>query len=264
MAQAGDRMPSVAETIARRKVNAAELAIYWLCQAGFAFKSSSSEIVYIDPYFSDVVERLIGFKRMMAFPVLAEDASADLIVCTHEHLDHTDTDALPVLARNPRTQFAGPIECIKEFTKLGIPAGRCHLLEEGASLTLGSVEINAVYADHGELAPDALGIVLNFGGIKVYHTGDTAYRPEEFAPAIKMRPDVLIPCINGAFGNMDAQEAALLTSLVNPRVAIPSHFWMFVEQNGEPGVFLRRCKELAPQSQAVLMKPGEELLFKKQ
>jgi L-ascorbate 6-phosphate lactonase len=264
MAQAGDRMASFAERIIQRKVNAGELAIYWLCQAGFAFKSSSNEVVYIDPYFSDVVERLIGFKRMMACPVLAEDADANLIVCTHEHLDHMDTDALPVLARNLRTQFAGPIECIKEFAKLGIPAARCHLLEEGGSLTLGGVKINAVYADHGELAPDALGMVLNFGGIKVYHTGDTAYRPEEFAPAIKMRPDVLIPCINGAFGNMDAQEAALLTSLVNPQAVIPSHFWMFVEQNGEPGVFLERCKELAPQSHAVLMKPGEELLFKKQ
>ncbi len=257
-------MPSLAERIAKRKVSAGELAIYWLCQAGFAFKSSANEIVYIDPYFSDVVERLIGFKRMMACPVLAEDVDANLIICTHEHLDHMDTDALPVLALNPRTQFAGPIECIKEFTKLGIPEGRCHLLEEGDSLTIGSVEINAVYADHGELAPDALGIVLNFGGIKVYHTGDTAYRPEEFAPAIKMRPDVLIPCINGRFGNMDAQEAARLTSLVNPQAVIPSHFGMFVEQNGEPGAFLDRCKELAPQNQTVLMKPGEELLFKKQ
>jgi len=257
-------MPSLAETIAQRKVNAGELAIYWLCQAGFAFKSSLNEVVYIDPYFSDVVERLIGFKRMMACPLSAEDANANLIVCTHEHLDHMDTDALPVLAQNPRTEFAGPIECIKEFHKLGIPERRCHLLEEGKSLTHGGVEINAVYADHGELAPDALGIVLNFGGIKVYHTGDTAYRPEEFASAVKMRPDVLIPCINGRFGNMDAQEAARMTSLVNPQAVIPSHFWMFVEQNGEPGAFLDGCKELAPETRAVLMKPGEELLFKKQ
>lgn len=256
-------MPSVAETIAQRKVNAGELAIYWLCQAGFAFKSSSNQVVYIDPYFSDVVERLVGFKRMMACPVLAEEADAYLIVCTHEHLDHMDTDALPVLARNPKTEFAGPIECIKEFNKLGISDKRCHLLEEGKSLTLGGVEINPVYADHGELAPDALGIVLNFDGIKIYHTGDTAYRPDEFAPAIKMKPDVLIPCINGAFGNMDAQEAAQMTGLVNPKAVIPSHFWMFVEQNGRPAVFLDRCKELAPKTQAILMKPGEELLFKK-
>lgn len=256
-------MPSLAEQIAGRKVEAGQLAIYWLCQAGFAFKSSSNKIVYIDPYFSDVVERLIGFKRMMACPIRLEEVDADLIVCTHEHLDHMDTDALPGLAQNPRTQFTGPIECIKEFRKLGIPEERCHLLEEGTRLNFDDVEINAVYADHGELAPDALGIVLNFDGIRVYHTGDTAYRPEEFAPAIKMRPDVLIPCINGRFGNMDAQEAAMLTSLVNPTIVIPSHFWMFVEQNGEPAAFLDGCKDLAPQSQAVLMKPGEELLFQK-
>jgi L-ascorbate 6-phosphate lactonase len=264
MAEAGDQMPSVAERIAQCKVNTGELAIYWLCQAGFALKSSSNESVYIDPYFSDVVERLIGFKRMMACPVQAEEVEANLIVCTHEHLDHMDTDALPVLARNPRTHFVGPVECIKAFDNLGIPKERCHLVDEGHSLTIGSVEINAVYADHGELAPDALGIVLNLGGIKVYHTGDTAYRPQEFSPAIKMRPDVLIPCINGRFGNMDAKEAALMTRLVDPQVVIPSHFWMFVEQNGEPGRFLDLCKEHAPQTQAVLIKPGEEFLFKKQ
>jgi len=201
---------------------------------------------------------------MMTCPVLPEEAHADVVVCTHEHLDHMDTDALPVLAHNPETQFCGPIECIKEFVKLGIPAKRCHLLEEGKRLTLGSVEINAVYADHGELAPDALGVVLNFGGIKVYHTGDTAYRPEQFQPAINMHPDVLIPCINGRFGNMDAREAASLTGLAKPKVVIPSHFWMFVEQNGEPAAFLDYCKELAPETRTVLLKPGEELPFEKQ
>jgi len=257
-------MPNLAETIAHHKVKAGQLAIYWICQAGFVFKNSANEVVYIDPYFSDVVERLIGFKRMMSCPLLPEDAHADIVVCTHEHLDHMDTDALPVMAQEPRTKFCGPIECIKEFTKLGIPSERCHLLEEGHRLTLGGVEINAVYADHGDLAPDALGVVLNFDGIKVYHTGDTAYRPEQFRPAIAMRPDVLIPCINGRFGNLDAREAAALTGLVKPKVVFPSHFWMFIEQNGEPAAFLDHCKELAPETKAVLLKPGEEFSFEKQ
>jgi L-ascorbate 6-phosphate lactonase len=257
-------MASFAESITQRKITSGHLAIYWLCQSGFLFKTSSHELVYVDPYFSDVVERLVGFKRMMACPVSMEDAHANLIVCTHEHADHMDTDALPVLAQNPQTHFAGPIECIKEFTKLGIPAERRHLLEEGSSVTLGCVEVSGVYADHGKLAPDALGVVLNFGGIKIYHTGDTAYRPEEFRPAVEMRPDILLPCINGRFGNMDAREAALLTSLINPKIVIPTHFWMFVEQNGDPDAFLSYCKDIAPQTQTLLMKPGEELLFKGQ
>ncbi len=257
-------MRNLSEEIAGKKVYSGQLAIYWLCQAGFAFKGSSNEVVYIDPYFSDVVERLIGFKRMMACPIRAEDAHANVVVCTHEHLDHMDTDALPVMARDPRTQFCGPIECIKEFAKLGIPSEKCHLLEEGDRLKLGNIEINAVYADHGELAPDALGVVLNFDGIKVYHTGDTAYRPKEFQPAVAMRPDILIPCINGRFGNLDAREAAQLTALVKPKIVLPSHFWMFVEQNGEPAAFLDYCKELAPETKALLIKPGEELSFEKE
>jgi L-ascorbate 6-phosphate lactonase len=257
-------MASFVENVARRTVAAGQLATYWLCQSGFLFKTSVNELVYVDPYFSDVVERIAGFKRMMTCPLPVEDAKANLVVCTHEHADHMDTDALSVLAKNPKTQFAGPIECMKEFEKQGIPGGRCHLLEEGKSITVGSVQVSGVYADHGELAPDALGVVLNFSGIKVYHTGDTAYRPEQFRPAIEMRPDILLPCINGAFGNMDAREAALLTSLINPKIVVPTHFWMFVEQNGDPGAFLNYCKDFAPQTKALLMKPGEELLFKAQ
>src|SRR5271163_3166023 len=167
-------MSNLATTIATREVPVGSLALYWLCQAGFAFKTNAGQIVYIDPYLSDVVERVVGFKRMMTSPLQAEEVAADLIICTHEHLDHMDVDALPALAANPRAHFAGPIECMKEFEKQEIPADRCHLLEEGKSVTVGGIKVHAVYADHGELAPDALGVVLDLDGIKVYHTGDTA------------------------------------------------------------------------------------------
>lgn len=255
-------MANLAQTVAQREVDPGTLAMYWLCQSGFLFKTASQELVYVDPYFSDVVERLAGFKRMMTCPLAAEDAKADLVVCTHEHADHMDTDALPILAKHPETHFVGPVECMKEFASLGIATHRCHLLEEGKSVTVGSVEVHGVYADHGDLAPDALGVVLNFDGIKVYHTGDTAYRPEEFRPAIAMRSDILLPCVNGRYGNMDEREAALLTSLISPKIVVPTHFGMFVEQNGDAATFLKYCEELAPQIKTLLMKPGEELLFK--
>jgi L-ascorbate 6-phosphate lactonase len=256
-------MTALAAKIAAAKVEPGTLAIYWLAQAGFVFKSSGGKVVYIDPYFSDVVERRFGFKRMMSCPIAAEDVEADIFLCTHEHLDHMDTDALPPIAKKKHTHFAGPIECVKEFRKIGIPEDRCHLLEEGQRVSIEGVDIHAVFADHGKLAPDALGIVMDFGDVKVYHTGDTAYRPEEFAPAIAMRPDVLLPCINGRYGNMDAAEAALLTQSVNPKVAIPSHFWMFVEHNGEPGRYIEQCTQLVPAVKVMLTKPGEEFLFRK-
>jgi L-ascorbate 6-phosphate lactonase len=204
---------------------------------------------------------MFGFKRMMQCPIAVEEVAADLVVCTHEHLDHMDIDALPVLAANPRTHFAGPIECCNTFESLGIPAERRHLLGAGDSKSIQGVGVHGVFADHMPHAPDALGIVLDFDGIRVYHTGDTAYRPEQFQPALALRPDILIPCINGRYGNMDATEAAQLTRDAHPAVSIASHFWMFVAHNGDPGLFLEECAKLAPEARALVMQPGEALLF---
>jgi L-ascorbate 6-phosphate lactonase len=146
---------------------------------------------------------------------------------------------------------------------MGVSEDRCILLEEGKEIRLDDVQINVVFADHGELAPDAVGVVLEMNQIKVYHTGDTAYRPKEFEPAVKMRPHILLPCINGRYGNLNAHEAALLTQAVNPQLVIASHFWMFVEHNGDPAGFLEDCAKLAPQVQSLVMKPGERFLFQK-
>jgi L-ascorbate 6-phosphate lactonase len=256
-------MENLARKIEEDRIEPGCLGIYWLAQAGFVFKSPIGKIAYVDPYLSELVERVAGFKRMMPCPVAAEEVVADLVVCTHEHPDHLDTDALPIIARNRRTHFAGPSECVKEFKKLGIPDDRCHLLEEGKEITVAGIRAVGVYADHGELAPDALGVVLDLEGITVYHTGDTAYRPEGLRAAVEMRPDVLIPCINGCFGNLNALEAAQLVRDARPQLAIASHFWMFVEHNGDPAVFLKNCAKLAPGIRAVVLKPGERCLFPK-
>ena len=231
-------MGDLAESIVRDTIENGCLGIYWLAQAGFVFKTPAGKVVYVDPYLSDFVERLVGFKRMMLCPIEPENVVADLVVCTHEHPDHLDLDALPIVAKNPSTHFAGPVECVKEFEKLGVRADRCHLLDEGKEITVAGIQVRGVFADHGELAPDALGVVLVLDGIKVYHTGDTSYRLEQFKPAIDMHPDILIPCINGAYGNLNSEEAALLTRAVSPRLAIASHFWMFVEHNGNPKSYL--------------------------
>jgi hypothetical protein len=49
----GERMPRLVETIANSKVSSGGRANLGLCQAGFAFKTASDQLVYIDPYFSD-------------------------------------------------------------------------------------------------------------------------------------------------------------------------------------------------------------------
>jgi L-ascorbate 6-phosphate lactonase len=250
-------MARLSERIDELVVSEGELAVFWLAQAGFAFKNAARRVVYLDAYLSDAVEAKFGFPRMMASPVSASEVRADLVLCTHEHLDHMDTDALPVIAaNNPAARFAGPIACVREFQKMGLTAGRLFLLEVGKALGIDGIQVTGVFADHGKQAPGALGLVIDVGGIRVYHTGDTAYRPERMRPVMEMKPDVILPCINGTFGNLDPREAAQLVRDTGARLAIATHFWMFVAHGGDPGLFLRECQTLAPHAEAVVMQPG--------
>ena len=79
------------------------------------------------PYLSDAAERLHGFKRLSLPPMTAEQVRADLVVLTHEHADHLDPDALPIIARNnPPCRFAAPPGCTPGLTEAGVAAAaRC-------------------------------------------------------------------------------------------------------------------------------------------
>ncbi|NLV73167.1 MAG: MBL fold metallo-hydrolase [Chloroflexi bacterium] len=237
------------------------LAITWLAQAGCVFKTPAGTILYVDPYLSDYVYRMHGFKRLMGTPVEADEVEADYVISTHAHGDHLDLDALPIIARNPRTHFVGALDCIPEYERMGLPRARYSALAAGEHLTLGDVTLWGVYADHGEGTPHAIGVVVECGGIRVWQVGDTAYRPERMQDAIGLHPQVIIPPINGAFGNLDGVQAAQLAAVSGAEYAIPCHFWMFAEHNGNPAQFLEACRELAPKVVPVLLSQGETWIY---
>jgi L-ascorbate 6-phosphate lactonase len=92
------------------------LAIWGLGQMGVAVKSSDQRIIYIDPILSDVVairypELADQFSRAFPPPLVPADiTNAAYVLCTHEHLDHTDPLTLAPLAdavrqHNPRQKF---------------------------------------------------------------------------------------------------------------------------------------------------------------
>ena len=121
-------MESLSREIPTTAVPEASLRLWWLGQAGFAFKTPAGRIVYADPYLSDAVERLHGFKRLSLAPIAAEEVCADLVLLTHEHADHLDPDAIPIIAgRNPQCRFAGPAGCTEGLERAGVGprAGAC-------------------------------------------------------------------------------------------------------------------------------------------
>ena len=261
-------MSKLALQIKELHVEPGSLAIFWLAQAGFVYKSPGGTIVYVDAYLSDCVHRMLsdvgyGFKRIMPAPLAPEEVEADVVVCTHSHPDHFDYDAIPVLAHNSKIHFVAAPDCRAELEKLGVPEDRYTIIHEGETLTCGDVLLTGVYADHGDLAPEALGVIVQSGDIKVWQVADTAYRPDKWQDIFAAGIDVIIPPINGAYGNLDGVEAARLAHDAHAKVAIPCHFWMFAEHGGSPAQFLDACKELAPEVEPHLMAQGELLVYKR-
>jgi len=254
------------EKITRTTVERDELLLFFLGQAGFLLKTNEGVLVTIDLYLSDAAERLFGFKRMTPTVIQPEDLSVDYCLSTHSHVDHLDIDSLPAIAKNDNTFFIGSPDCEAVYRQHGILQDRCRILRVGDTYESPHLNVRAIYADHGNLAPDAMGLLLDAGGIKVFHTGDTAFAPEKISQSLQTDIDVLIAPINGMYGNLNAHEVCRLAAVLKPKVLIPCHFWMFLEHVGEggcgdPATFLKEAESLPKSTTPVVMPPGEMLRY---
>lgn len=250
----------LSQAIRIASVGRESLQIWWLGQAGFAVKTHAGKLLYLDPYLSDSVERLAGFRRLSPIAIEPEEVEADAVLVTHHHEDHLDIDTLPVIARNTNARFVAPPRGVAVLRELGLEASRVEVALPENPVDLGFCVAHPVFADHGELAPDAVGYVVDFGSSRIYFTGDTAYRPQSMAGAFALEPDIVVPVINGAYGNMDAHDAACLVRDSRAREAIPCHFWTFIEHGGDPAAFARECAEHCPDATVVWITQGRAFI----
>ena len=251
----------LSESISNTKVQDGEIAIFYLAQAGFCFKTALGIVVCMDAYFSDCCEREFGFKRMIPPLIGPSEISADVFVSTHSHFDHLDLDGLPILAKNTNTTFVGATDCREFYATAGLGSERFKIIAEGKSCCVKEIEFRGIYADHGDLAPEAIGVLMTVDGIKIYNTGDTAYRPEKILQSLDTDIDVLIAPINGTFGNLDHVGACKLAAVTKPKVVIASHFGMFIEHKGQPWEFLTKAQDDLKDITPVVLAPGERIIY---
>ena len=241
-----------------RFVMSARSQISFTGQAGFIFKSSEGTAVGVDLYLSDCVERFDGFKRLCPKVVKAEELDLDAVIATHWHLDHFDIDAMPVLMANNKTRLFAAQDCKEHIENLHLDEKRVSYLSVGDTLEFKDFVINAVFCDHGEGTPLAIGLVLEFDGYKAYIAGDTCLRIDKAEEISAYGPfDMMIAPINGAFGNLNEKDCVELCRFHKPRIVIPCHYWMFAEHHGDPGVFIKDLEEEMPGQKYYLMRPGE-------
>jgi len=258
----------LAEKIKALKVDKGEIALFYLAQAGFCIKTHSNKIIIIDAYLSDAAERLFAFKRMIPSVIRPEEVDADLYLSTHSHVDHLDIDSLPEIAKNKKTYFIGSPDCEELYRQNEIPKERYCILKLNEEWKGNDVSVKAIYADHGDLAPDAVGMLIDIEGIKIYHAGDTCFATDKIKASLNSKVDIMIVPINGQFGNLNASEACLLAKEIRPKVLIASHFWMFLQHvseggTGDPITFLKASENLPEDIKPLVMAPGELLRYSK-
>lgn len=241
--------------------------LFSLGQAGYVIKSPSGQLLGIDLYLSDCVERAeghMGYKRLLPKMLGPDELEFEAVVATHPHLDHFDMDAIPGLMGDGggRTRLFATVGCKKlvEQAYLEYFHDRIIYVKPGDVHTVSDFRISFVNCDHGEGAPDAVGVVAETGGKRVYEAGDTCLRLDRVEEIRRFGEiDILIVPINGAYGNLDECGAAELSNALNPGLTIPCHYGMFASHGGNPGKFFDVMRERYPGQEVLLMGQGGHL-----
>jgi L-ascorbate 6-phosphate lactonase len=243
------------------KIENGQVGVFFLGQAGFLLKTHKEKLIAIDPYFSNCCERFFGFKRLMPYILDAEELYLDYLIISHGHYDHFDPDSVPTLMKNGKTELIGALDTQIECEKININKNVTYIAA-GDIIKREEIIVRGMPCDHGELAPDALGLLIEIEDKKIYYMGDTSYRPDLLNNPLLKNIDLLILPINGAFGNLNEEEAAKTINILKPQISVPCHFWNFAEHGGNPMEFMKAMKVITPESDYLLMRQGENIILK--
>ncbi len=219
---------------------------WWLGQSGFLLQWNGRRVL-VDPYLSDSLTQKyagtdkahIRMSERVVDPVLLKNIS--IVSSSHNHTDHLDAATLlPVFENNPGITFIIP-EANRDFVaerlhcKKDFPQG----LGDSQSLSVHDVVFHGIPAKHNEIDRDAngnclhMGYVIELGGYKIYHSGDTLWFDELVALLKPFKVDVAILPINGdqperrVAGNLNGPEAVKLAKAIDAKLVIPCHYNMF-------------------------------------
>lgn len=207
------------------------LKVTWLGQAGLLFENDNT-IILVDPYLSDSVAEVNPLNRRKV-PVDEKlfDIVPDVLICTHNHLDHLDPQTLQHYLKNNNHSVTvlSPESGWQELRKFG---GNNNYVKFNRHTiwTFNNIIFTAVKAEHTDIHP--IGVIIDDGDKKYYITGDTLYNKEIFNDLPKDIDALFLP-INGTGNNMNMTDASRFAKKVGAKATIPLHFGLFDEINPE-------------------------------
>ena len=230
--------PSRALAVARAKRDG---TVTWLGHAGVLVRLAGRSLM-IDPMLSEHfdVPLPLGPRRVAAAPDIAGLDRLDAVAISHIDHDHFDLPTLAALAKRfPRARLILPRGTAERATGLGFAA--VEEVGQGGAASLGGLKVTAVIAHHhgrrdmiGFDRTPAVGWVVEGGGRRIYHSGDTAYGPGFRDLRRHGRIDLAMVPIGayrpaGFFRDMHAspEEAVAIAVDLGARRAIPHHWGTF-------------------------------------
>ena len=213
--------------------------------------------VYVDPaylerFFAGDARRIEYSRGPAGVDGLPEPLEkGDLILITHGDADHMNPLTIERL-RNERTQVFAPPACARALGSF------VRSVNEGDELSLGDVDVEVVPAyntpegrstSKHHVRGESVGYVIDIGGRRIYHAGDTDLIPEMSRLA---KPDVAFLPIGGTY-TMDIDEAVEAALVIGPELAIPMH----TRLEADPAEFARKLKERDAGIRALAPESGE-------
>lgn len=201
------------------------MKITWLGQAGLMLETGSKTIL-IDPYLSDNVKNFEprNYRRVPVDERFLQ-IKPDVIVVTHNHLDHLDKETLKYyLTEEASCVVLMPNGGWQEVRKFGGNSNYV-LFNNGTTWTEGDVVFRAVKAEHSD--PYAIGVIVSAEGKNYYITGDTLFNEGVFASLPNVPFEAVFLPINGLGNNMNATEAAAFAKRTGAKFAVPLHVGLF-------------------------------------
>jgi L-ascorbate metabolism protein UlaG (beta-lactamase superfamily) len=174
------------------------MRIQWYGQSAFALTSAEAS-VFIDP-FGDM-SPLAGRGMQFDYPAI-DGVGANLLLVTHEHLDHNGVEAIdgdPAIIRSTAGKLESPL---------------------GDVVAIASEHDQAAGTERG---PNTI-FVFSLDGLRVAHFGDfgqAALRDEQ-AAAIGEVDLIFVPVGGGP--TADAAQARAIVDRLSPKWVVPMHY----------------------------------------
>ncbi len=258
------------ENIRQFQVPADAFALWFLGQNGFIVKASGSPLIGIDLYLTNSCGSTVShwpyrLDRQLPIFIEPEDLDVDVFMTTHSHQDHADPETIRRVRKNNATTFLGPFDSIRVYKQCGVDPSKCKIVHPGETFELDeSVSVLGTFA----LPTDAtdlnhIGVLLRFANqLTFYNTGDTAFA-ETLATLLPKDVDVCAICINGGFHNLSALEAAAIVKVLRPRVVVPCHYDMMINNVGSPDMMRVALERAGSDASFVLMRYYQPWIYQR-